>query len=117
MGTGYTRNRSESTLTVKLPGPSCRSHNPNPYYRAADQVRAPTMFQAAGSLYQPQAGLGSAAETGTKIYVSNLDYGVSNEDIKVVTSTLRNSFVSIMQSFLGRVCFSLLVVGFVLKLE
>ncbi|OWM77148.1 hypothetical protein CDL15_Pgr017682 [Punica granatum] len=42
------------------------------------------MFQAAGSLYQPQAGLGLAAETGTKIYVSNLDYGVSNEDIKAM---------------------------------
>lgn len=30
-----------------------------------------------------QAGRASAIETGTKLYISNLDYGVSNEDIKV----------------------------------
>jgi hypothetical protein len=29
-------------------------------------------------------GRASAIETGTKLYISNLDYGVSNEDIKVL---------------------------------
>ena len=29
-------------------------------------------------------GRASAIETGTKLYISNLDYGVSNEDIKVI---------------------------------
>ncbi|OWM68320.1 hypothetical protein CDL15_Pgr004802 [Punica granatum] len=83
-GTRYTRNRSEATHydRVQLPGLSYRSHNLNPYYRAAAQVRPPTMFQDVGSLCQPQAGQGLAAEIGTKIYVSNLDYGVSNKDIK-----------------------------------
>lgn len=28
-------------------------------------------------------GRASSIETGTKLYISNLDYGVSNDDIKV----------------------------------
>lgn len=41
----------------------------------ADQPAAP---------FVPQAGRASSIETGTKLYISNLDYGVSNEDIKVL---------------------------------
>lgn len=33
---------------------------------------------------QIDGGRSSAIETGTKLYISNLDYGVSNEDIKVI---------------------------------
>lgn len=29
-------------------------------------------------------GRASSIETGTKLYISNLDYGVSNDDIKVI---------------------------------
>lgn len=36
-----------------------------------------------GAFPAQQAGRASAIETGTKLYISNLDYGVSNEDIKV----------------------------------
>lgn len=39
------------------------------------------MFGADQSMGKP-----SAIETGTKLYVSNLDYGVSNEDIKVIAT-------------------------------
>lgn len=31
----------------------------------------------------PVDNMVSSIETGTKLYISNLDYGVSNEDIKV----------------------------------
>ena len=33
--------------------------------------------------YGGQGGRASSIETGTKLYISNLDYGVSNDDIKV----------------------------------
>lgn len=41
--------------------------------------------QAIGG-YSAQAGgsRASSIETGTKLYISNLDYGVSNEDVKVI---------------------------------
>lgn len=41
------------------------------------------MFADSGSGFPVQAGRASAIQTGTKLYISNLDYGVSNEDIKV----------------------------------
>ena len=39
-------------------------------------------------------GGASSLETGTKLYISNLDYGVSNEDIKVCL-ILFYSFISV----------------------
>lgn len=42
------------------------------------------MFADQAAAYPAQAGRTSAIETGTKLYISNLDYGVSNEDIKVI---------------------------------
>ena len=48
-------------------------------------------------------GRASAIETGTKLYISNLDYGVSNEDVKVILfpSFLFSFFV--INSVVGRV--------------
>lgn len=31
----------------------------------------------------------SSIETGTKLYISNLDYGVSNDDVKVILLALQ----------------------------
>lgn len=36
--------------------------------------------------YPAQGGRSPSIETGTKLYISNLDYGVSNDDIKVLPS-------------------------------
>ncbi|XVF68721.1 hypothetical protein PTKIN_Ptkin11bG0024300 [Pterospermum kingtungense] len=44
------------------------------------------MFSVNGAAFQGQAGRASAIETGTKVYISNLDYGVSNDDIKELFS-------------------------------
>lgn len=41
------------------------------------------MFADPSSGFIGQGGRASAIQTGTKLYISNLDYGVSNEDIKV----------------------------------
>lgn len=41
------------------------------------------MFVDQGAGFPVQAGRASSIQTGTKLYISNLDYGVSNEDIKV----------------------------------
>lgn len=55
------------------------------------------MFAAADQAFPfGQAGVGQAASsisTGTKLYISNLDYGVSNEDIKVAFFSLSSSFL------------------------
>jgi len=39
--------------------------------------------QPAATAFAGQGGRASSIETGTKLYISNLDYGVSNDDIKV----------------------------------
>lgn len=41
------------------------------------------MYMDQGTAFAAQAGRASAIQTGTKLYISNLEYGVSNEDIKV----------------------------------
>lgn len=72
------------------PGPARRSKNrganrSTPYsmgkpVQAPDTVWKHDMF--AGQAVSAEAGRPSSIETGTKLYISNLDYGVSNEDIK-----------------------------------
>ncbi|KAG9445140.1 hypothetical protein H6P81_016480 [Aristolochia fimbriata] len=78
------------------PGPARRFPNrganrANPY-SMGKQVQAPEsawqhdMFSDQVPAYSAPSGRGPAIETGTKLYISNLDYGVSNEDIKELFS-------------------------------
>lgn len=87
-GGSNSRGRGRSTG----PGPS-RFHNrgasrtapystPKPV-QALDSIWTHEMFAGqVAAAYPAQAARAAAVETGTKLYVSNLDYGVSNEDIK-----------------------------------
>ncbi|KAJ9548242.1 hypothetical protein OSB04_020785 [Centaurea solstitialis] len=73
------------------PGPTRRFNNrganrPSPYGgpKAPDASWKHDMFGVADQVMGNvgPGGRPSAIETGTKLYISNLDYGVSNEDIK-----------------------------------
>ena len=44
------------------------------------------MYPAVAATGGGSGGRVSAIETGTKLYISNLDFGVSNDDIKVYAS-------------------------------
>lgn len=46
----------------------------------------------AGAAGGGSGGRVSAIETGTKLFISNLDFGVSNDDIKVYASPDRRVF-------------------------
>ncbi|XP_068634867.1 THO complex subunit 4A [Aristolochia californica] len=74
------------------PGPARRFPNrganrANPYsmgkpIQAPESAWQHDMFSDQVSGYSASSGRAPAIETGTKLYISNLDYGVSNEDIK-----------------------------------
>ncbi|KAL5581052.1 hypothetical protein UlMin_013494 [Ulmus minor] len=75
------------------PGPARRFTNRavnrvTPYSapKAPETTWQHDMFMDPGNAFPAQAGRASAIETGTKLYISNLDYGVSNEDIKELFS-------------------------------
>nr|DAD27873.1 TPA_asm: hypothetical protein HUJ06_029341 [Nelumbo nucifera] len=54
--------------------------------QAPDSAWQHDMFTDQAAAYPAQAARTSAIETGTKLYISNLEYGVSNEDIKELFS-------------------------------
>ncbi|XP_057956093.1 THO complex subunit 4A isoform X2 [Malania oleifera] len=84
-GGGSSRGRGRASG----PGPARRFPNRGanraaPYAppKAPDSTWQHDMFADQALAYPAQAVRASAIETGTKLYISNLDYGVSNEDIK-----------------------------------
>ncbi|XP_021887739.1 THO complex subunit 4B [Carica papaya] len=75
-------------------GPSHRFSNRAAYRTAPYPVQAPyagwqydTFMEDAGG-FMARVGGPSSIESGTKLYISNLDYGVSNEDIKELFSEI-----------------------------
>ncbi|PKA61890.1 hypothetical protein AXF42_Ash008722 [Apostasia shenzhenica] len=87
---GYSRGAAEDTAASALLSES--PTNPRiALFRSEDRPRDPNsgwkynMFtdQMVAFIDPTAAARGSATETRTKLYISNLDYGVSNEDIKV----------------------------------
>ncbi|XP_008448388.2 THO complex subunit 4A-like isoform X2 [Cucumis melo] len=65
-----------------------RAANRTPYSapKAPETTWQHDMFADPSSGFIGQGGRASAIQTGTKLYISNLDYGVSNEDIKELFS-------------------------------
>ncbi|KAF5744625.1 THO complex subunit 4A [Tripterygium wilfordii] len=77
-GSGNARGRGRGSG----PGPARRFPN-----RGANRAAPYAAAKAdPGVGYGVQAGRSSSIETGTKLYISNLEYGVSNEDIKELFS-------------------------------
>ncbi|PKA48547.1 29 kDa ribonucleoprotein B, chloroplastic [Apostasia shenzhenica] len=75
------------------PGPTRRGQNrsrnrPAPYSvgKATNAAWQHDLYDDQTPVYSSSAARASSIETGTKLYVSNLDYGVSNEDIKELFS-------------------------------
>lgn len=81
---GSSRGRGSSSTSG--PGPSRRLSSRS-LPRAVPYTTLPPMPMQ-GQMWQHQvlSSVGSSADTVTKLYISNLDYGVSNEDIKVLFS-------------------------------
>ncbi|KAJ8434277.1 hypothetical protein Cgig2_009252 [Carnegiea gigantea] len=89
-GRGGGGGRGRGGRAAAVPGPSRRLANRTanraaPY--AIPMAKAPDTFWQ-HDMFGNQGGGGGASsiETGTKLYISNLDYGVSNDDIKELFS-------------------------------
>ncbi|KOM26173.1 hypothetical protein LR48_Vigan238s000600 [Vigna angularis] len=82
-GSGNFRGQNRSSGSGH--GPSRRFPNRSAN-RAAPYATAKVDQPVAAAGYPSQGGSASSMETGTKLYISNLDYGVSNDDIKELFS-------------------------------
>ncbi|GAB2226886.1 hypothetical protein Droror1_Dr00008683 [Drosera rotundifolia] len=70
----------------RAPRPSAVPYSVNKVEAVPEGTWKHDLFAAHAAAYPAQVARASAIETGTKLYISNLDYGVSNEDIKELFS-------------------------------
>ncbi|KAK4408582.1 THO complex subunitA [Sesamum angolense] len=78
------------------PGPARRQPNRSAN-RAAPYAPPKAPESAWGHDMFSAGGRASSIETGTKLYISNLDYGVSNEDIKLLYGEIDFSMLILIQ--------------------
>ncbi|KAM6545681.1 hypothetical protein CsatB_026417 [Cannabis sativa] len=75
------------------------------FFKAPEMPCQHDLFMDQGAAFSGQAGRASAIETGTKLYISILKYGVSNEDIKHDHHMIVVAFIASYLSSLLRVCY------------
>ncbi|KAK8925734.1 Polyadenylate-binding protein RBP45A [Platanthera zijinensis] len=82
------KGRGASGIGPARRAPNRSSNRPAPYTvgKAPESAWQHDMYSDRMPAYQSPAVRASSIETGSKIYISNLDYGVSNEDIKELFS-------------------------------
>ncbi|KAL6275905.1 THO complex subunit 4A isoform X2 [Prunus avium] len=89
-GSGNARGRGRASgpgPARRLPNRAANRTTPYAAAKAPETAWQHDLYADQGAAaFPPQAGRASAIETGTKLYISNLDYGVSNEDIKELFS-------------------------------
>ncbi|RRT40763.1 hypothetical protein B296_00040433 [Ensete ventricosum] len=68
----------------RVPNRPANRSAPYSVAKAPDSAWQHDKFAAQTGALPALAGRASSIETGTKLYISNLEYGVSNEDIKVM---------------------------------
>ncbi|KAB2068044.1 hypothetical protein ES319_A08G003600v1 [Gossypium barbadense] len=90
-GSGNSRGRGRGRGSGPGPArrfPNRRANRSTPYTtaKAPETSWQHDMYSDKGAAFRGQAGRASAIETGTKLYISNLDYGVSNDDVKELFS-------------------------------
>lgn len=84
-GSGNSRGRGRGSgpgPARRLPNRGANRSAPYAAAKAPESAWQHDMFMDKGAAFQGQAGRASSIETGTKLYISNLEYGVSNDDIK-----------------------------------
>ncbi|GAB2214721.1 hypothetical protein Drorol1_Dr00019083 [Drosera rotundifolia] len=84
-GVGFTTNRSGPGAARRFPNRPANRPAPYVYPKAPEGIWTHDFVAhqaAAAAAAAAVAAPGGSIETGTKLYISNLDYGVSNEDIR-----------------------------------